>query len=74
MPFFLLMPLTDYYSPQALEQPQGTGSRSAVAIPSSPRPEVEVQSSGSSSSKRASRLKPWEKLWSLDYRSERSKQ
>ncbi|CRG85988.1 Autophagy-related protein 11 [Talaromyces islandicus] len=59
---------------EALEQSQGTDSRSAVTIPSSPQLEVEVQSTSSSSSKRAaSRLKPWEKLWSLDYRSEGSK-
>ncbi|EEA27016.1 hypothetical protein TMatcc_004702 [Talaromyces marneffei ATCC 18224] len=54
---------------EAAEHPQETIAQSPIV-----RPEIDLHSGGSSPSKRPSRLRPWEKIWSLDYRLEGDKQ
>ena len=62
-------------SMDALTGPQA--AERTLAAPQSPavRSEIDDLYSGASSpSKRPSRLRPWEKIWSLDYRLEGDKQ
>lgn len=67
--FQIALSLNALTDPQAAERPQSAPQSPAV------RAELDDLHSGASSpSKRPSRMRPWEKIWSLDYRLEGDKQ